>query len=681
MLFKKVLNSTKNNNKGMSLVEVVCAIAILGLTTTVITSAMRVGMQSYDRGIQETDLQKDAQLLVNQISDLVIDSSSDVSFDSGTNTLIVKQGTREFRVRYDTGDQKLYYSDSDAPGVEQVLADGVSSFGIDVDDFARRGNLGVSVGFVSDDGTRDFSADYTITCRNGNGTSTAVVVRARIVCPDHIIIEPGQVLNFNDGCSVTGGAGSLRYEIIPGTGEATGTFIDGDGKIHCDPDQEGRFKVKVSTTSAVAGVPDDTKVIEMQVRRVDEIKIHGGCTSGTERTAGATYQLYVDDFVVSFPDKDNYSIYDEDYKTPYDIRWEVVSGDVSSVQAYGTNNRNLKFTLNSAIEGTNSVKIVAHAVHATDDGHQKCGTHYNDRVIATYELNPGYIYSNNEGGGILRMDHEPQASMAQSINALKQSYESAGRNVGWKFSFSYKMDAEGATRSDWIYCSDVNNWSDADNSMALNLRGAILTMMDRDHGYDIWVRFQIVDFNTGEVLWPTANDVVTDGMYITHGYMEKFGAKFDSTYLNMTAARTNYNANEQYPVISVRKGEMIDGLITLSGDLSGNDRLNNPFLGYDPMGTSLTNMIEYKIQKKVNGTWVDCSSSQVWCQNPCPQLKIKFEQDNFGGSYRVLTSAKEMPKYEFKDGRVNNVGNDYDVHFYNDEYIDGVYYFNVLELN
>ena len=680
MLFKKVLNSTKNNNKGMSLVEVVCAIAILGLTTTVITSAMRVGMQSYDRGIQETDLQKDAQLLVNQISDLVIDSSSDVSFDSGTNTLIVKQGTREFKVRYDSTDHKLYYSDSDVPGVEQVLADGVSSFGVDVADFARRGNLGVSVGLLSDDGTRDFVADYTVTCRNGNGTSTAVVARARIMCPDHIIIEPGQVLDFNKGCSVTGGAGTLRYEIIAGTGEATGTVIDGDGKIHCDPNQEGTFKVKVTTTSAVGGTPDDTKIIEMQTRRVDEIKIHGGCVSGTERMAGATYQLYVDDFVVSYPEKDNFSPYDDDYKSPYEIRWEVISGDVINTSASGTNNRNFKFTLNTGIEGSNSVKIRAYARHATDDGYQKCTTHYDETVIAEYELVPAYIYNNNEGGGILRMDHEPQAKMAASIDSLKQRFESAGHSTGWKFSFKYKMDADGATPSDWIYCADVNNWSDADNSMALNLRGAILTMMDRDHGYDIWVRFQMYDLNSGEILWPTASDVVPDSQYITHGYMEKFGAKFDSVQLGINGARTNYDLNGNYPVISVRKGEMIDGLITLHGDLSGNDRLNNPFLGYDPMGTSLTNMVQYQIQKLDNGVWKDCSSSQVWCQNPCSQLKLKFEQDNFDGTYRVLTSAKEMPKYKFENGQIQNVGNDYNVPFYNDEYTDGVYYFKAQQI-
>ena len=55
MLFKKVLNE-KRDNRGMSLVEVICAVAIFGLTATLVSTAMKTSMQSYNRGIQETDL-------------------------------------------------------------------------------------------------------------------------------------------------------------------------------------------------------------------------------------------------------------------------------------------------------------------------------------------------------------------------------------------------------------------------------------------------------------------------------------------------------------------------------------------------------------------------------------------------------------------------------------------------
>ena len=343
MLFKK---RVKANDKGMSLVEVVCAIAILGLTATVITSAMSVGMQSYDRGIQETDLQKDAQLLVNQISDLIIDSSSEVSFDSSTNTLTVKQGTREFYIRYDAASQKLYYSDTDNPGVEQVLADGVTAFAIDVDEFAKTGNLGVSVGFVSDDGSKDFNCNYTVTCRNGNGTSTAVVARPHIVAPNEVIIEPNQVLPLSRGCSVTGTTSSLRYEIISGHGEVAGTVIDSDGNLTCSPNQESDFWVRVTTNTGDGGA-EDSKDICMHVRRVNEIEIVGGYDSSSgsaERTAGAKYELCAEFTDIQYPDKDNFSIYDDDYVDPYQIQWVVVSGN-ATVSPHGSNNRMCTLTL------------------------------------------------------------------------------------------------------------------------------------------------------------------------------------------------------------------------------------------------------------------------------------------------------------------------------------------------
>ena len=46
-LFKKRI---KGNNKGFSLVELVCAVAIFGVAATAIGSAMVVSAQSYSRG-------------------------------------------------------------------------------------------------------------------------------------------------------------------------------------------------------------------------------------------------------------------------------------------------------------------------------------------------------------------------------------------------------------------------------------------------------------------------------------------------------------------------------------------------------------------------------------------------------------------------------------------------------
>ena len=55
----------------MSLVELVCAVAIFGVATTAIGSAMVVSAQSYSRGTYELDVQQEAQITTNLIGNLV----------------------------------------------------------------------------------------------------------------------------------------------------------------------------------------------------------------------------------------------------------------------------------------------------------------------------------------------------------------------------------------------------------------------------------------------------------------------------------------------------------------------------------------------------------------------------------------------------------------------------------
>ena len=66
----------KLNNKGLTLMELICAIAILAIVTASIGSVMVVSARSYQRDSDEVSLQQEAQVTANQIADLVIDSTA-----------------------------------------------------------------------------------------------------------------------------------------------------------------------------------------------------------------------------------------------------------------------------------------------------------------------------------------------------------------------------------------------------------------------------------------------------------------------------------------------------------------------------------------------------------------------------------------------------------------------------
>ena len=106
--FKKRMK--KLDNRGLSLVELICAMAILSIIGTIVGGILVVSAQSYDTGINEAELQQEAQMVVNQINDLVIDTTATESVTFDGTTLTIPEGTKTHYVKYDSSVKKLYYS-------------------------------------------------------------------------------------------------------------------------------------------------------------------------------------------------------------------------------------------------------------------------------------------------------------------------------------------------------------------------------------------------------------------------------------------------------------------------------------------------------------------------------------------------------------------------------------------
>ena len=68
------------NNKGFSLIELIISVAILTIITSAILGFIVTSSKSYGNVSEDVSLQQEAQLSLNQISDLIVDSTSGLKY-------------------------------------------------------------------------------------------------------------------------------------------------------------------------------------------------------------------------------------------------------------------------------------------------------------------------------------------------------------------------------------------------------------------------------------------------------------------------------------------------------------------------------------------------------------------------------------------------------------------------
>ena len=70
-----------NNNRGLTLLELIITFALLGIVSLAITGLLSTGANSYRRVSTEVSLQYESQLAMNQLQEYLIDSNGGVYFD------------------------------------------------------------------------------------------------------------------------------------------------------------------------------------------------------------------------------------------------------------------------------------------------------------------------------------------------------------------------------------------------------------------------------------------------------------------------------------------------------------------------------------------------------------------------------------------------------------------------
>ena len=126
------------SHKGFTLVELICTIAIFSIVITGVGTAMVVSARSYQRGNVELDLQQQAQITSNLLTNLIIDSDRVVQADG--NTLIVEKvesgSTIVYQVYLD-GSNIMYITSANTE--PHILAENVQDFSVrqDVGEIGR----------------------------------------------------------------------------------------------------------------------------------------------------------------------------------------------------------------------------------------------------------------------------------------------------------------------------------------------------------------------------------------------------------------------------------------------------------------------------------------------------------------------------------------------------------------
>ncbi len=248
----------QQQNSGFSLVELIIAIAILVIVTGAVCSFIIITSRNYANGNNDISVQQEAQLALNQMSDVIIDATqsinyvgydesnqpvkalkdSEFTFTPEKKALIVYntatpasgEGTEESSTYADPGtpaedsstelhnymfywqksDENLYFSMADAGGsfpmpgeVDCVLlAENVTEFQVDLSQVEERRVVKLKLNFQT--GTRKFEMANNITVRNKVVINNADIepldkrVRVNIKVKEPVVVlEPGETFHFS----------------------------------------------------------------------------------------------------------------------------------------------------------------------------------------------------------------------------------------------------------------------------------------------------------------------------------------------------------------------------------------------------------------------------------------------------------------------------------------------------
>ena len=186
----------KNNNSGLSLVELVVTMAVLAVASTAIMAFLNSGIRNYQRGKEEADIQYEAQLATNQIVELLIDANKGISYsmdswspwddslysnsdvpDKENKFFAIYNSDEYYLLTWNQTDRTISYTEyqKENPGdryptkttsSNELLADSVKEMAIDLQNADTNGRVRLTFTFQKAENGKEYTVNQYVTVRN-----------------------------------------------------------------------------------------------------------------------------------------------------------------------------------------------------------------------------------------------------------------------------------------------------------------------------------------------------------------------------------------------------------------------------------------------------------------------------------------------------------------------------------
>ena len=174
----------KKDNRGLSLIELIAVMAIMAIMVTAVIAFMAAGIRQYQEARSEVSRQTEAQMVSNQLQDLLIDTANGVNYDDTTKELWAyhtesEDGSAVFmatKINWDMAAGELLFSKyTYAPqmdgsynpvedGVDQLLAENVSNFKADLSNMEDKNVITFTIDITVQGKT--YTTESVVTLRN-----------------------------------------------------------------------------------------------------------------------------------------------------------------------------------------------------------------------------------------------------------------------------------------------------------------------------------------------------------------------------------------------------------------------------------------------------------------------------------------------------------------------------------
>lgn len=340
----------RKDQKGFTLVELLIAVAIMSIVLAAVCGFIVVGSKSYAAANSDINVQQEAQLALNQMSDVMIDTTRSVNYagydSSGSPTLVVKDseftfeptgksltlyngtsvkqadgselveegnGNKNYQFYWDKTDEVLWYTEqaitqNTFPALGdpawEVLADHVTDFSIDLTQVEEK--RVVQIAMTLEYGGKVYTTSNNVTIRNKVAINDAEIKsldRSKtlsVATKDNgIIIEPGETFHFSvpivTGTNVTDK--SVTWSMDPAYSGHSQLIDTANGILQIANDEPaGTIKVWITTNAVDSEGRHATVDVPVNIKRVTEVKLakteDSNATNGAlEISPGCTFTI------------------------------------------------------------------------------------------------------------------------------------------------------------------------------------------------------------------------------------------------------------------------------------------------------------------------------------------------------------------------------------------------------